>query len=221
MKHLFLSLVVIVVLKSQGQTIQQIDSLTHEFCDFVTNSQLNTDQKKLEVLNNNMIIPYLRKLKDADTEKVFQQIFFRLQRNCLEFSLLLERLEPETKGEKPERLREKPKTQLTVPQIEEFKKRTKFYYVEHDGTKTKVNIKAEKWEDKFKDKTFSRLTMRWIGQAEFQLEFIESDNLTRKNMSVPGDLYNYQIISKEDKFYWLSYNVPGQEIYTKFKLYFK
>lgn len=221
MKKLIFSVTCIGILSIRAQTIQEIDSLTYEFCDFVTNSQLKSDQKKIEVLNENMILPYLRKLKDVDTELVFNQIFFRLQRNCLEFILLLERLDPDSNSEKHERLREKPQTKLSDTELEEFKKREKFHYTEHDGTKTRVSIKNSFWTDRFKNKTYSKLTMRWISKAEFELEFIESDNLTRKNMSIPDDKYNYQIVSKEDKFYWMSYNIPGRDVYTKFKLYFK
>jgi len=221
MKKLIYICSVLCMLTAHAQTIQEIDSLTVEFCDFVEKSQLKSDQKKIEVLHNEMIMPYLKKLKGADTELVFNQIFFRMQRNCLEFELLLERLDQNPKSEKPERVREKPECKLTDAELEEFKKREKFYYPENDGTKTKVFVKQGFWTDRFKNKTFSKLHMRWIGKAEFELEFIESDNVTRKNLSVPGDKYNYQLISKEDKFYWMSYNVPGQDVYTKFKLYFK
>lgn len=203
---------------ARSQSIQTVDSLTYEFCDFLKESQLS-DKKKYEVLNEELIIPYLRKLKNTDPEQVYQQIFFRMQRNCLELILLLERLDP--RSQEKERMVEKPKTQLSSAQIEEFKKISKFYYLESDGVKTKVVVKDGKWLDKFKDKSFSKLHMRWIGEAEFELEFIESNNITRKNLSIPGDKYNYQVISKEDKFYWMSYNVPGQANYTKFKLYFK
>ena len=221
MKKLICILALHCAISLRAQTIQEIDSVASEFCDFVTNSQLKSDQKKIEVLNESMILPYLRKLKDADTELVFNQIFFRMQRNCLEFELLLERLDPATSTEKLERFHEKPQSKISDAELEAFKKTEKFYYTEHDGTKTKVAVKNGFWTDRFKNKTFSKLHFRWIGKAEFELEFIESDNLTRKNMSIPGDKYNYQVLSKEDKFYWMSLNVPGQPIYTKFKLYFK
>lgn len=201
-----------------AQTIQEIDSMTFEFCDFIKESQLS-DQKKLDVLQDNLIIPYIRKFKNANAEQVFNQIFFRMQRNCLEFELLLDRLYPNP--EQLERTKTKPECKLSNDELLQFKKIKKFYYTEHDGTKTKVRIEDGKWKERFKDKSYSRLHMRWMNESEFELEFIESNNFTRKNLSIPGDKYFYYVISKESNYYWVAYSSPNKEQFVKFKLYFK
>lgn len=218
MKTIFFALLLTSSIALNAQTIQQIDSVTFEFCDFIKESKLS-DEKKMQVLQEELVLPYFRTLKNADIDKVFNQLFFRLQRNCVEFQLLLEALNPEL--EAPERLAERPVSKITPQQLEEFKKIKKFYYTEPDGAKTKVTVDNGFWQDKFKDRTFSKLYMKWIGEHEFQLEYIESNNTTRKFLSMPGDKYNYIIISKEDKYYWVCDYIPGQENYTMFKLFFK
>ncbi len=78
-----------------------------------------------------------------------------------------------------------------------------------------------KWTDFFSDKTFSKLTYDWISETEFELVFIESNNETRSNFSVKGDKYIYQVLTKENNFYLMTVNIPGQDTFEKFKLYYK
>ncbi len=77
------------------------------------------------------------------------------------------------------------------------------------------------WQDSFSNGTFSKLTYNWVNESEFELVFIESNNETRGNFSVKGDKYIYQVLSKEDVFYSMSVNIPGQSTFEKFKMYYR
>ena len=77
------------------------------------------------------------------------------------------------------------------------------------------------WTDSFSNNSLSKLTYNWINETEFELLFLESDNETRSNFSVKGDKYIYQILSKENGFYLMTVNIPGQETFEKFKMYYE
>ncbi|QHI37847.1 hypothetical protein IMCC3317_32300 [Kordia antarctica] len=202
-----------------SQTIAQIDSVSNVFCDYLKQSDIKNDTLKISSLYNEQFNPYLRKIDQSKVQKIGKQLFYRLQRNCLEFSELLDRLEPPK--EAIVRITEKPTSEISRKQLKQFKNQKDFYYLEVAGDTTNVVMQDGFWTDSFSDKTFSKLTYNWINDTEFELTFIESNNESRSNFSVKGDIYVYQVLSKEDGFYFMSVHIPGQKTYDKFKIYYK
>jgi hypothetical protein len=76
-----------------------------------------------------------------------------------------------------------------------------------------------KWQDRFTDGTYSKCNYDWQNDTEFNLIFLKSNNESRLNVSYKGDIYCYQLLSKEDNYYLLSFNVPGQNAYDIFRMY--
>jgi hypothetical protein len=167
----------------------------------------------------NQLYPYLGTIDESKVEKVAEQVYYRLQRNCVEFMDILNRLEPPK--EETTRTNKKPKSKITDVELKEFKKQKKFYYFEVAGDTTDVLMENGYWTDSFSDGTFSNLTYKWISETEFELVYIESNNETRSNFSVQGDQYIYQVLSKGADFYLMSLNIPGQETFEKFKMYYR
>ncbi|TXD80496.1 hypothetical protein ESY86_20575 [Subsaximicrobium wynnwilliamsii] len=202
-----------------SQTMKEIDSVSYVMCDYLKNLEIKNDTLKINSLYEKQLYPYLGKFEQSKTQKIGQQVYYRLQRNCVEFRNLLDRLEPPR--EEVIRITEKPKSEISKKQLKEFKKQREFYYFEVAGDTTKVIMENGKWTDSFSNKTFSKLTYNWINETEFELVFIESDNETRSNFSVIGDKYIYQILSKEDEFYLMTVNILGQKTFEKFKMYYE
>ena len=202
-----------------SQTMREIDSVSNLMCDFLKKLEVKNDTLKINSLYEKQLYPYLGKIEQSNAQKVGQQVYYRLQRNCVEFRDLLDRLEPPK--EASIRITEKPTPKISKKQLKEFKNQKEFYYFEVSGDTTTVVMENGKWTDSFSDKTFSRLTYNWINETEFELVFIKSNNETRSNFSVKGDKYIYQILSKEDGFYSMSVNIPRQKTFEKFKMYYK
>ncbi|WP_420570854.1 hypothetical protein [Kordia sp.] len=202
-----------------AQTIKEIDSVSLVFCDYLKQINVKNDTLKINTLYNEQFYPYLNKVEKTQMQKIGNQLYYRMQRNCVGFRELLDRLEPPKEG--VTRITEKPTSKMTKKQLEEFKTLTEFYYYEVAGQKTKVVMKDGFWTDYFSDTSTSQLTCTWISDTEFELVFIKSDNESRANFSVKGDRYVYQILAKEDNFYWMTVNIPGQDVYEKSKIYFK
>lgn len=200
------------------QSITQIDSMSVVMCNSLKNStNIKNDTLRINTLYESQLYPYLRSLENSNAQKVGEQIYFRTQRNCVEFRELLDRLDPPKEG--VTRKTSKPISKLTKNEIENFKKQVNFKYFEVNGDITTSTMKNGKWIDTFSDKTYSKLDYKWISDTEFELTFIESNNETRNGFSVKGDKLLYNVISKESDYYLMSVNISGQTVFEEFKMY--
>jgi hypothetical protein len=221
-RNIFFSIVIIFSVNFRGNTqnIQQIDSISYRFCEFIENMpEMENDTLKFEVFVKRALEPFIHSLDPENAEKIFDQLFFRLQRNCIAFTDLLDVIQPP--AERGDRTLEKPLTKLSAKELAKFKKRSKFYYKEASGEITKLTMKNGKWKDKFVDGTYSLLSYEWISDYEFVLTFKESNNVTRANFSVPGDQLVYGVVEKHSDHYLMFILLPGKNpVYEYFKLYF-
>lgn len=199
---------------SRSQSIKSVDSLNVEICkSLVQNIDLN-NEIRINTINNAHITPYLARFKDSITQKtVFEQIFFRLQKNCNEFVALFPNKAQESSWSMQN---EKPVQKITKEQCNHFNTISKYYYFENDGNKVEVTLSDNLWIEKFFDGTFSKLNFRKKGSCEFELEFIESNNISRKNLSIKGDKYLYKLYNEENETY--SVYTQNKETYYTFKI---
>ena len=218
MKKILIALLIGISNLTFSQTISEVDSVSYLMCDYLKNLKIKNDTLKITSLYEKQLYPYLGKFEKSQVQKIGQQVYYRLQRNCVEFRNLLDRLSPPK--ETVIRITKKPKPEISKKQLKEFKKQKEFHYFEVAGDTTRVKMEKGKWTDSFSNNTFSKLNYNWINETEFELIFVESNNETRSNFSVKGDKYIYQILSKEDGFYQMTVNIPGQETFEKFKMYF-
>jgi|TARA_R100000479_G_scaffold70100_2_gene33697 hypothetical protein len=200
-----------------SQTITQIDSVSQSMCLYLNQMDIKNDTLAMNNLYNKKVIPYLNTFEASKMNKVGQQVYYRLQRNCVAFRELLDRIDPPK--ESVSRLAYKPKSEVSDADLQKLKNAKKLYYFEVSGDTTQVLIKDGKWLETFADNTYSNLDMNWITNTEFELVFNSSNNETRSNFSVQGDTYIYQVLTKENDYFVLSVNIPGQPIYEKLKIY--
>tara|TARA_R110002073_G_scaffold313380_2_gene485268 strand:+ start:39029 stop:39685 length:657 start_codon:yes stop_codon:yes gene_type:complete len=218
MKKILLILIIGISNSIFSQSITEIDSVSNSMCNYLKKLEIKNDTLKINTLYEKNFYPYLGKFEQSKAQKVGRQVYYRLQRDCVEFRNLLDRLEPPK--EVVARIVEKPKPEISKNQLKEFKNRKEFHYFEVAGDTTKVLMENGVWTDSFSDKTFSKLKYNWINETEFELVFIESNNETRSNFSIKGDKYIYQVLSKKDGFYYMSFNIPGQKTFETFKMYY-
>lgn len=201
----------------KAQTIVQVDSVAKLACERMETIEASGDEEMLRQVFNNEFVPYLEQLDAAQQEKTSMQLYYRMQRNCESFRALLQRLDPP--ADSVAFKYQKPIADIKNRDLKAFKKQTEFYYLETDGKTTQVSMQDGFWTDRFPDGSYSKLNYSWISKNEFVLEFISSDNQSRAMLSVPGDLYYYQVLAKMDTYYLMSVNIAGQEVYEEFRLY--
>lgn len=200
--------------KSQSEYIKSVDSLNNEICKSLVQNQNLHNEIRINTINNSHVVPYLSKFKDSIAQRrVFELIFFRLQRNCNEFVALFPNKSSQSTWEMHN---EKPVEKLSKDQCNAFDKISRYYYIENDGKKVEVTLSDNLWIEKFEDNTFSKLKYKKKGQCEFELEFIESNNLSRKNLSVKGDKYLYKLYDEDEQTY--SIYSKNKETYYTFKI---
>lgn len=219
-KNLFLLTIasVIVCLHGKAQSDIATDSLLNEMCITFKNNKEMPDSIRFYMAYIKHLEPHLMKMSESQQEKLFDYVFVRLQRNCKEFFQMLAK-GSEQKGDW-ESLDKKPASSLNKEVCNEFNTRTKYYYRESNGDTVRVVVDKGFWEEKFMDGTYSKLKFRWVGDCEFELEFISSNHHIRKNLSRKGEKYRYQLLEKVNNYYASSAEVVGMEKYSKFKIYF-
>ena len=203
---------------SYAQNIKQIDSLTAKMCASLANLKAIKDDVQVTLLFQKHLPGFYDQLGIASQEKadsIKDLVYYRLQRNCNEFTSLLSKLD--TNKSDWNTLTDKPKISIGAKQCKVMSKGGRFFYKEYNGNIVKVTIGNNFWEETFEDGTQSKLSFIPKNNCEFDLNFIESNNEMRKNFSVSGDVYNYGMFSYRDKIYELW--VFSKGVYYTFRLY--
>ncbi len=203
---------------AKAQTMKQIDSVATMMCDHLKDLKIANDTARIEYLYQSQLYPYLETVERSNMQSTGSRIYYRMQRNCTAFSELLDRLEPPK--EAVERLVVKPVPTITKAETETFKNRGEFFYYEVNGDTTTVTMKNNKWQDNFTNGTVSKLDYKWLNDTEFELAFIESNNEGRMLFSLVGDRYVYQLLAVREGYYEMTVHIPGQQVYSKFRLYY-
>ncbi len=201
----------------KAQLDSKVDSISNELCLYLKSLQ-GSDSTILYTLYDKQWESFLKTVDEHKLEKVEQVLFFRLQRNCVAFSDLLNRLDG---GSDYFIMKEtKPESVISPEQIRAFKQQNLFYYYENNDAMTHVLIEDGYWIESFPDQTVSKLYIEWIGETTFKLVFIDSDNLMKSNFSQEGDEYYYEILNQGEDYYTLIVYIPGQDRYYQFKLFY-
>lgn len=221
MKYFILTVFFIIVKPTFSQTITEIDSVSYLMCIELEKTQ---DEKNDTLRYNQFIETHINKYMSSidleEMDRVGQILFFRLQRNCLDFMEVLDHLDP-SKVDQVKRMLVQPESVISKKDIAKFKKTKDFYYYEVNGDLTRVKMSNVSWQDSFVDGTTSNLSCSWISSTDFLLTFVESDNQLRKNFSIAGDEFHYTLISKEKDHFLLTVKIPEHSKYEEVKLYFK
>jgi hypothetical protein len=202
-----------------AQNIQQIDSLTLKMCETIKKSAPGDPQERIEAMYKQHLVPYVTNLdlkSDTAIDALIDRIYFRLQKNCGAFVEVANKLQ-KSKGDWIV-LDKKPISTVKKNEIDQFFKGGHFYYKESDDEIVDVKITTTSWLENFEDKTMSKLKFRPLANGEFELEFIESDNLMRKNLSIKGDVYKYGLYAYKDGVYDVWAAVSNGRL-TAFRIY--
>jgi len=220
MKAILFTLSTVLAINSFSQSESAIDSIINVICKTINKSPSSLPDTT-RVLNafDEHLYPFVKGLPDSAAEKTFLLIYTRLQLKCKEFGIILNRLQP-PKGDWKD-VPELPKSKLVKKDCTDFLDKRYFTYIEGNGDTTNLEISTDYWIDRFKDGTYSKLSFKWTGPCEFEISFIESNNLIRSRMSRPGDKYFYRIIDRRANYYDIGVRIPGGSRALVLKLYFK
>ncbi|UKB83360.1 hypothetical protein LF887_20465 [Chryseobacterium sp. MEBOG06] len=193
------------------------DQMIDKMCSDLKQTEDLSDSLRIESINNKFILPYLTQFSDSERQDKIDHLYFRFQKRCQYFRDYLQKTDP-VKSDNWVRLNVRPNITISESEINKFKNNSEFYYLEYDGDK-KTIVKTDNtfWIETFPNGTNSKLYYKWIGKNKFELEFIESNNNIKKNFSKKEDRYIYEIINKENNFYWILLEAPNEIV--KFKLF--
>jgi hypothetical protein len=183
-----------------AQTDAQIDSLTVKMCKTLENNINLTDSIRIASAYETHLPDFLGKF-NVDSEEKFTEIYnrvhYRFQKNCNLAVEIFYRLDTPD-GKEWKMISTKPKNTVVKKQCRDVQTIKKFYYIEpNENKKTAVTIENGIWLENFADGTYSKLNFQWTSDCEFEIEFIESNNVARKNLSHKGDKYQYGIYNRK------------------------
>lgn len=205
-----------------SMTIAQIsefeDNLINDMCETFKETSNLSDSLRVENMYLKHLYPYFDQIEENKIDSVGMSIYYRLQVKCPEFLDFLNQVDPKQDGETT-LVNEKPISKISLEELNEFKNRTEFHYIDNDGKIAKVKIENNLWVETFEDGTFSKNQMTWASPAEFNLTFIESNNPIKKSLSKKGEVYEYWIVSVENDVYKIAYEIPKINQFVIFKLY--
>lgn len=202
---------------SYGQTQVTKDSLINEICKMISEESTDTDSAKINEAYKKHLYPFLAKYSQDKWYEIAESIHFRMQVICGAFTEALLKAEPP--NQEWEWIIEKPKYFPDKKTCRDIDKNDDYIYIESTGDTVRLSIKNGYWIDTFKDKTYSKLKIHWLTDCEFEIEFIESNNRIRKNLSKKGDRYKYYIIEKGTNYYYLAVDLPDTDKILGFKIY--
>ncbi len=208
----------LISISSNAQTQVEKDSVINLICKEIAANDKEADSVRVITAFNKYLNGYLLGFPENQREEIFDAIFYRLQRNCIEFKKMLNKIIPDA-GDWVS-LDEKPKTRLSTASCKKFDKQHLFTYLETNNDTTRVEIRDGFWTDYFLDGTYSKLKFKWINDCEFEIEFIESNNASRKGLSKKGDKYRYLIVDNNEKYYTMVVETVGTSQFSQFKLYY-
>lgn len=113
---------------------------------------------------------------------------------------------------------EMPASSISQEDCASFWTHNKFIYHDTDSTVVHLTLDKDFWIDSMANNTYSKLSVERLNDQTFQSRFIESNNEYKQLLSMPGDIYCYQILSKTDHTFKLSTHMNGVASYYTFEL---
>jgi len=208
-----------VTISAQTNKMDDADKLAERMCLELKNSENKNDTIKTAILKEKYFTPYLKQFSASERKSKYDHLFVRFQKLCEEFRALLSKANTQKNNENWVTVEKKPAININEKDLQLLKKSTDLYYFEASGKKVFVKTDNKYWTETFDDKTNSILYYKWLSANRFELEFIESNNVNRKSFSKKGEKYLYEVLSKENNYYWIMFEIPGQNRLVKFKLF--
>lgn len=218
MRYMLSVVLILTMFIANAQESKITDALLDEVCESIRTGKAPSDSARINEAFMKHLLPLFSKMDSLQAAEAWDRIFYRLQVTCPVFDEMMERFR-ETKGDW-KTVDKKPAPAKDTSLCNEFKKHSKVYYLEPTGDTVHVTIRNGTWTESFIDGSYSKLKFYWVNKCEFHLEFISSNNVSRKNLSRPGDRYSYQVIDKSGRSFLMSAAFVGTERYSTFKIYY-
>ncbi|MEO1051402.1 MAG: hypothetical protein AAFX87_12305 [Bacteroidota bacterium] len=219
MRFSLIALFLIASISLYAQRTHKTDSVAERLCSALGEPSEGTpDSVRLQYGMESSLYPYLRTLKDEDIDNAWTKVHYSLLRNCPEYSTILYRRD-EYFGDWM-LLDSEPLVQTSDDECSALLERDGMYYIDVTGDTVKISMKDGLWIDTFPNGTMSKLQITEFKGCNFRISFIESTNVSRMNMSKPGDEYEYIIYDTKEDYYLLAVKLAETNQFYSFKLYY-
>lgn len=208
----------ILFLNATSQSKSDIDTLINKICLSLKADTSSNDSIRYNNIVNNYLLPYLKDKRSKKSKKISEYVYYRMQRDCIEFNDLMIRFFPPKDDSRF--VLDEPVDKIDSLACFDFFTFKNFKYLESSGDTTNTEISDSIWIDHFTDRTYSKCGFNKINECEFVLTFIKGNNLIRKNYSKKGEHFRYTILRRIDNYYELLLETEGVSRKSIIRLYY-
>ena len=201
---------------AKAQIHERVDSVAQEICKSFNEYDHTIDSAIIVNTFQLHLSRYLATMSEEAKMRTLRKIDIRLQTTCQKYVDYVSA----TANKNWIHVADCPRSTLSDAALKQFFEIVHFRYVEGSGDTTNMKLTKNEWIDYMKDSTYSRLSLKMLSPSDFVIKFVESNNVTKTNMSKVGDEYYYSIISKGKNFYTLCVSVRTLAGGTLFKVYY-
>lgn len=192
-----------------------IENVADQFCQCLNNNVTKPDIERLKecltIFEKNMISVK----NDSTRNAIIQDLSIYASTHCKEAAKVGSRLGNKSDFKIIDSI---PKSGLTDLQCKHLLVKSKFYYLQKDGSKMFVEINENLWtETEQSNKRLTKCKIKWLNNCEFSLEFLESNDPIKNKISKKGDIYIYNVIEINGNI--ISLTVSFNSIIQCFKVY--
>lgn len=182
--------------------------MTRKLCKCVEKQQVK-DASGMGPCFEELLVDNLKELKehynaptmaDLDVEKIATKIGAKMIKEC---DYVMENFPSGIVGNQEKVAKQK---ELNCDDL----KNGDFYYVNQRPQTgiidtTFVTISNDMFLERMKNgRTYSLLNIKWKGNCTFYLEFRESNDPVKKEVSAPGDVYEYEVLTNGERSFFLN-----------------
>ncbi|MFV0176241.1 hypothetical protein OBK27_04775 [Empedobacter falsenii] len=164
------------------------DLLINDLCNILTKNKNLNDLERINLVNQDIsLVEYFKDFSKDEIQSEEEAIFYRFQKNCKAYTDIIRKFS-EKNNENWITLENLPKSTINDKEYKLIKSASELYYFDYEGNKTIVKIENNNWIEYFIDESFSKLKLHWKNNYDFNLEFLESNNLIKKSLSRKGEI---------------------------------
>ncbi|CAN5830186.1 hypothetical protein BH10BAC2_BH10BAC2_21590 [soil metagenome] len=196
---------------------RKIDTIRKDFCNCLTQIDKAPDSARIDFCIQKYFIDTLQKIKTERRANEFMQTQdLRLQQECKAYYDYVK--STDTSEQHFASVDSFPESTVPAAVCRNAIKESGLYYLENGGSKTTVTVTDSSWVEYLRNgKYYSKLSLKWTGDCEFVITFIESNDPVKSRLSKKDESYTYRIIEVTETYCLLAVTYNG--INSTFKIY--
>ncbi len=180
-----------------------VTQTSEEICDCLKRA----DPREMESIDNcvmeGLSAPAIIGLSNEKYDAFYDKLMIHINKNCKRFHEIYQKEENEfTLASGWKLLEEIPESSISPITAKAFFQHNELFYMTSDGAVIQCKIDDTQWIEYLNEgKYYSKCSMEWIKDGEFEIAFEESNHPVKSQLSKKGEIYRYRLIDFKNGVY--------------------